>query len=253
MEEYIRSISKEVHAKYRRISSLITHSPSIGRFHEEIIATAIGNFLSKRFSIKTGFVYNVSNRAFSNQIDILIIDENYPSPYLFKEKDFCIAFSQAVVCAIEVKSYFGRKEFNDIIKGAIAFRAACSTSTFMAFAFSSSKSLLSRLAKYYQSIDQTHDLLVNYPVTIAIFDQGTLAAVPEKYATVWGHYFIHHPNQESLESVLAYFLATVLKHAQRKAGIASENPYSTFLTHDLRAEHQCFRFGIGCLDGKLIT
>lgn len=251
MERYFESISMEVSAKYRRISPLIAHSPSIGRFHEEIIATAISTFLSKRFSIKTGFIYNLDNQLKSNQIDIIIVDENYPSPYLFKEKDFCIVFPQAVVCAIEIKSYLGKREFNDIINGSIALRSVCQKCMFMAFAFSSSKNLLYQLDSYYKSISHDHDSLTKYPTQIAIFDRGTLLTAPEKYATPWGHYFIHRPERNPSDFVLTYFLSTIIRYAQFKAGIMNEDPYSSFIKYMLFVEHQCFRFSQGRMEGRV--
>ena len=35
----------------------MSHNSTTGSYHEEILRTVLRNFLSKRFSVKTGFVY----------------------------------------------------------------------------------------------------------------------------------------------------------------------------------------------------
>jgi hypothetical protein len=99
-----QNYAKELLSKFGRLNELIGHAPSIGTFHENIISNYLKSFLPQRFSIKTGFVYNPSTQSASPQLDIIIIDENVPSAYLFKDGDFVVVSPISVVCAIETKA-----------------------------------------------------------------------------------------------------------------------------------------------------
>ena len=110
---YIESFANELSSKFRRINHLTTSArTAIGNYHEEVLRVAIQNFLSKRYSIKTGYIYFDKNNI-SNQIDILIIDENYSFSYLFQEGNFAIVKPDAAICAIEVKSMLNKKSFEE--------------------------------------------------------------------------------------------------------------------------------------------
>ncbi|MFH1244208.1 MAG: DUF6602 domain-containing protein [bacterium] len=112
-QSYIESFANELSSKFRRINHLTTSArTAIGNYHEEVLRVAIQNFLSKRYSIKTGYIYFDSDNI-SNQIDILIIDENYTFSYLFQEGNFVIVKPDAVICAIEVKSVLNKKNFEE--------------------------------------------------------------------------------------------------------------------------------------------
>ncbi len=112
-QKYIESFANELSSKFRRINHLTTSArTAIGNYHEEVLRVAIQNFLSRRYSIKTGYIYFDSDNI-SNQMDILIIDENYTFSYLFQEGNFAIVKPDAVVCAIEVKSVLNKKNFEE--------------------------------------------------------------------------------------------------------------------------------------------
>ena len=107
---YFESFSEELKSKFQRTKILIPNNVATGNYHEEIIRTVLRNFLSTRYSVKTGFIYKSKDEV-SKQIDILIIDENIPSVYLFQEGQFAIVMPEAVVCVIEVKSTIDKKGF----------------------------------------------------------------------------------------------------------------------------------------------
>ncbi|MBU2632866.1 hypothetical protein KKG52_04070 [Patescibacteria group bacterium] len=114
-QKYFESFANELAGKFRRINHLTTNARvAIGSYHEEILKVAIKNFLSDRYTVKTGYIY-YDDQNISNQVDILIIDENYSFSYLFKEGDFAIVKPEAVVCAIEVKSVLDKKNFEQSI------------------------------------------------------------------------------------------------------------------------------------------
>lgn len=110
-QKYFESFANELAGKFRRINHLTANARvAIGTYHEEILKVAIRNFLSDRYTVKTGYIY-YDDQNISDQIDILVIDENYSFSYLFKEGDFAIIKPEAVVCAIEVKSVLDKKSF----------------------------------------------------------------------------------------------------------------------------------------------
>jgi hypothetical protein len=114
-QKYFESFANELAGKFRRINHLTSNARvAIGNYHEEILKVAIKNFLSDRYTVKTGYIY-YDDQNISNQVDILIIDENYTFSYLFKEGDFAIVKPEAVVCAIEVKSVLDKKSFEQSI------------------------------------------------------------------------------------------------------------------------------------------
>jgi hypothetical protein len=107
-QKYFESFANELAGKFRRINHLTSNARvAIGNYHEEILKVAIKNFLSDRYTVKTGYIY-YDDQNISNQVDILIIDENYTFSYLFKEGDFAIVKPEAVVCAVEVKSVLNK-------------------------------------------------------------------------------------------------------------------------------------------------
>lgn len=112
---YFESFAKEIEGKFERIKHLISHGPSKGEYHEEVLRSIIRNFLTKRFSVKRGFIFK-NQEEVSKQIDIIIIDENHPAAYIFQEGNFAIVMPEAVVGIVEVKTRFSAKEFDQAIE-----------------------------------------------------------------------------------------------------------------------------------------
>jgi hypothetical protein len=113
--ELYDSFANELAARFRRVGNLVSHAPSTGNYHEDILRDVLRNFLSKRFSIKTGFVYKDAEQV-SNQIDILVVDEYDASAYIFQEGEFAIVRPQSVVAAIEVKTKLTRSRFQQALE-----------------------------------------------------------------------------------------------------------------------------------------
>jgi hypothetical protein len=113
--EYFESFANEIASKFQRVKHLVDHRVSSGNYHEVILRTVLRNFLSKRYSVKTGFIYK-DNDHVSNQMDILVIDENTPAAYIFQEDDFVIVMPNAVVAAIEVKTTLNAADFDTAIE-----------------------------------------------------------------------------------------------------------------------------------------
>jgi hypothetical protein len=113
--EYFESFANEIASKFQRVKHLVDHRVSSGNYHEVILRTVLKNFLTKRYSVKTGFIYK-DNTHVSNQMDILIIDENAPAAYIFQEEDFVIVMPNAVVAAIEVKTTINAGDFDTALE-----------------------------------------------------------------------------------------------------------------------------------------
>ncbi|HSX42720.1 MAG TPA: DUF6602 domain-containing protein [Candidatus Saccharimonadales bacterium] len=114
-DEFVESFAVEMLGKFARLNKLIKHSPSIGSYHEEVVKTVIQNFLSDRWTVKTGFVYKNDGEV-SAQVDLMIIDENSPAAYIFKSGDFAVVTPECVVAVIEVKTKFSAENFAGAIK-----------------------------------------------------------------------------------------------------------------------------------------
>ena len=112
---YYNSFADELMGKFKRLSHLTAHGGSNGNYHEEILRSLLRNFLTTRYAVKTGFIYKDANNI-SNQLDIMIVDENSPAAYIFQEGDFAVVLPSAVVAYIEVKTTFSAKEFDGSIK-----------------------------------------------------------------------------------------------------------------------------------------
>ncbi|KKS05039.1 hypothetical protein A2W45_01670 [Candidatus Curtissbacteria bacterium RIFCSPHIGHO2_12_41_11] len=113
--EFFESFASEIESKFQRIKSLVSHRVASGDYHEEIIRTVLRNFLSKRYSVKKGFIYK-SQSEVSKQLDILIIDENSPAAYLFQEGDFAIVIPESVIAVMEIKTTLNSNDFDIAIE-----------------------------------------------------------------------------------------------------------------------------------------
>src|SRR2546430_11387371 len=112
--EYFDSFRKELEGKFQRVKRLVDDRSASGNYHEEILKTVLRNFLSKRLSVKSGFIYAGPGKV-SNQIDIMIIDENVPAAYIFQDGDFAIVLPESVVAIIEVKTTLDATQFDEAV------------------------------------------------------------------------------------------------------------------------------------------
>ncbi len=109
-DDFIESFSVELLGKFERLGKLITHSPSIGSYHEEVVKTVIRNFMSNRWSTRNGFIYQDHDHV-SAQIDVMLVDENSPSAYVFKSGNFAVVIPESVAATVEVKTVMNKERF----------------------------------------------------------------------------------------------------------------------------------------------
>lgn len=115
--EYHKSTSKELIAIKDRVRNLIKHWGVDGRHQEAVIKTMIKRFLPEKYNIANGFVVCQTDirgkHTPSKEIDLLIYDTSYP--VLFRDNDFVIITSDAVVGIIEVKANIKNQGFKKVI------------------------------------------------------------------------------------------------------------------------------------------
>ena len=112
---YFDGFTNELNGKLMRLRHLIKNYQADGNYHEEILRVVLRNFLTKRYSVKTGFIYkDVKN--ISNQMDIIIVDENSPAAYIFQEGEFAIVMPEAVMAYVEVKTTLSVGEHDKALK-----------------------------------------------------------------------------------------------------------------------------------------
>ena len=112
---YFDGFESELNSKFRRLRHIIKNNQADGNYHEEIIRVVLRNFLTKRFSVKTGFIFQDDENV-SKQIDILIIDENSPAAYIFQEGEFAVVMPEAVVAFAEIKTTLNIGEHNKALQ-----------------------------------------------------------------------------------------------------------------------------------------
>jgi len=109
--EYFSGIAQELIGKIDRVGCLVKRANlKSGEYHEEIIRHFLRGFMTKRYTLKTGYIY-LDAETTSRQIDILLIDEHVPFTYMFQEGDFVVVRPEPVIAAIEIKTRLDRGEF----------------------------------------------------------------------------------------------------------------------------------------------
>lgn len=245
-EGYFKGLAQEVLSKIGRLNHFTKHGPSIGAFHEQVLKNVIKNLLPNRFSVKTGIVY-ASPESYSNQIDIMIIDENVPSAYLFKEGDFCVVQPDAVICTIEVKTKLDAEKFQNAIENCYSVIKTGQMidriiHTFV-FAYQTNNNFKEALSGWYQEADIPDDHK-SYPDGIYCFGQGVLQFVPYRERNTWGHYLKKEQGKEINSSVLSMFLSEIKEVSEMKTNTRKfPFPYAT--PSDLLIEDGLYKYGKG--------
>lgn len=249
---YFESLAKDLDSKLGRINSLINNHPGEkGNYHEYILKDFISKFLSKRYSIKTGFIY-VDDTHISPQIDLMIIDENQTPCIIAQYDDFVIVYPEAVCCVIEVKTNLNKKEFK---KSTDLIQQIKVLSKFnnprgeviggMIFAFNGLKFTPRLLDGWYKSKAERD--FSEYPEAIFSFKTGLImkwnSLTPHR-----GHYFVIGDDEVKWKS-LSIFNGFLIKYCELRAGVnrpANKTPFDRFSRiADLLISRQYLRFNTG--------
>jgi hypothetical protein len=118
IESFHKSTSKEFLALKDRVRDLVKQWGEDGKYKEAILRSAIERVLPKKYEIITGFVVkrdpkHLNEHVASKQIDIMIIDNTFPS--LFRSNEFGVVTPDAVVAIIEVKANLEAQGISKVI------------------------------------------------------------------------------------------------------------------------------------------
>lgn len=229
-QKYFNSFADELLGKFKRINHLTsTARVSIGNYHEEILRIAIRNFLSKRYSVKTGYIYFDQDNI-SNQIDILIIDENYSFSYLFQEGDFTIVKPDSVVCAIEVKSKINANNFPEAILNiakAKELKYKTKTGQLLGCIFGYESPVITpyRMDKYFKSkkLSTLTDSIHLWPDQIIFFQKGEMLKLLNDPKNNSKKYFYHI--KKNVDNSLK----------EKRVDLNRSSKFSIFISHILGA------------------
>ncbi len=111
------SCAHELRTKYRRVSDLFRHAPSIGRSREVYLAEALTRALPAHLAVRHGAFY-VPGFGASSEQDILIIDTRRYPP-IEEVGEFGIYFREATIACIEVKSTLTRTELRSALRSLV--------------------------------------------------------------------------------------------------------------------------------------
>lgn len=243
-ENFYLGLANELAAKLRRVSSFVNHGPSIGSYHEEVLKTILFSMLPERFTLKTGFSYTPEQGP-SNQGDILIIDENHPVAYFFKEGNFAVAHPDAVVCAIEVKTKLNKQTFRDSINNLHSFsiRSIKKRTISFLFSYDSVPFTSKTLARWYESITDIPNEPKNYPWAIYALNQGIIVMKSGKADNIWGHVPFTGEEAEDVKlKSLSIFFQTIrqalLLHSQ-----IDLNPFEYTVMDGMNLSNVCYTYG----------
>jgi hypothetical protein len=121
--KYQQSMAAELDAIKDRVRHLIQHWATDGAFKEAALRNVLRRHLPESLQIGTGFIVN-SRGICSSQIDLLIVDRNYPT--LFKDGDLLIVTPSAVRTIVEVKTTLtGPAAIQEALNKLAACRAVC--------------------------------------------------------------------------------------------------------------------------------
>ena len=197
----------------------------------------------ERFAIRTGFAYSPKAGA-SQQGDLLVIDENHPAAYYFREGDFAVALPEAIACVIEVKTRLNKRTFQEAMTALHSFRKV-STSIHpisYLFAYEGPPFTQKTLSPWYNSVLDVPDEPHNYPWAIYALNQGILIFRADSKDT-YGHNPIDEgPARGPKLRSLSVFLQSIRKSILLYSGNPM-NPYEFAALEGLTKTNMAYRFG----------
>lgn len=248
-KEYYTGVANEMIGRLHRVERFISHRPAIGTCHEEILRGTLEQMISSRFRVRTGFAYNPEGSV-SKQGDLIIVDEQDPCPYFFREGNFVVVHPRAIAIVIEVKTTMKRRDFNDAVENLYSFqrvqwecclKGAKKFQGFV-FAFDGQPFKLRTLHGWYKGL-QIPDDARYYPNMIMSLRQGLMMFVP---GVLPGHRPIVERSDQERISALSLFLATIQKQLEMRADLVS-NPYASSFMDGTSVGHDVFKFGVGAV------
>ena len=249
---FYTSLVNEFFSKLGRLNNFTGQGPSIGSFHEEVFKNILSTFLPSRYSLKTGFIY-VEPGILSNQIDVLIIDENESPSYLFKEGDFVVVHPDAVVCGIEIKtSIKSFKAFKESMANLIKIKSLAKYKTnspmigALLFAYGGYKFSTKTYSKWYKQLPTVDSK--SYPDLLFILNSIMIQFLTKgnKTGGPLGHYYLWSQNKENYNrNCLSVFLNAIRKIIELVSGKTTGNPFEYASIDDLKWSNTVLIPGVG--------
>lgn len=124
---YLKSIADELTVQANRVRDLIgsVHWLSDGHHKEYLLTALLQRHLPSGLTIGRGFVVDpTDHRRCSREQDVLVVDSTRDSP-LFSQGGLLVAFPQAVVASLSVKTRLGTAELRDTYDCLRSVRVVC--------------------------------------------------------------------------------------------------------------------------------
>jgi len=244
--EFYAGLADELAGRLRRIASFTGHAGASGYYHEEILREVLRTFLGSRYSLRTGFVY-LSPERVSRQLDIMIVDEDDPTPYLYRHGDFAVVHPRALGAFIEVKTRLDKAGFRDALAVHRSVIAQLEEERLVhplgfVFAFESPQYSHRLLDAWYRSVS-LDNVIQNYPNVICSMTAGAIVCGHSPP----GHHVILEPTATGQRvNAFSLFLATIKKVLEMRRGIHS-NPYKYAFIDGMMLAHETFCLGQGSI------
>jgi hypothetical protein len=261
-DSFYDGLADEMVAKWNRLRAFTGHPGTVGFHHEEILRETLRGVFSPRFQMRSGFVFTAKDNV-SQQGDILIVDENYTAPYIFRHGDLVVARPEAVKIVIEVKTTLTRKTFNDSLANLASFQAVADRgapqnhpATFL-FAFDGPRLTPKTMHNWYAKSTLAH-ILNNYPVMILVLSRGALRFVGNgndlRNTDVFGHRMLTESDGSFPPKArcLAQFLAAIRNHVDIRVG-AKSTAYNDITGPFPGLSRQLLKYGAGLAEVPIIV
>ena len=169
--EVYESWSVELKSRYKRISKLFKHGPTIGRSREIYLTEMLNRCLPNGLRLVHGAFYSPSHGA-SRQQDIMVVSASDFAP-IEEIGDYGIYYRECVRACIEVKSRLDKNELNSALRLLAESRAMgpggnCS---FILFAYMTNMTA----EQILHEIDNTELFFDNRPSLIVVLGQFVIS------------------------------------------------------------------------------
>jgi hypothetical protein len=214
------------------------------------------SMLPDRFSLRTGFVYDPTRKG-SQQGDILVVDENEPGAYFFREGDFAIVSAKALVCVIEVKTGLSKTKFREAVDALYSFRKVGGNPShpiIFIFAYEAPPFKQRTLASWYKA-SRVPDEINNYPWAIFALNRGIIILrSPGKSPSreEWGHLICDGMDSHGIKLKSLSLFLQMLRKVLLLHGNSFENPFDGLPIgdEDIPWSAPTLRFGAGVYVNK---
>ena len=203
------SWASELKSKYKRVSSLFKHGPTIGRARELYLAEMVRKCIPENFEVAHGAFYDAEYGA-SQEQDILIIDNNEIPP-IEKIGDFGIYYKRSVKACIEVKSKLTKKELIKGINLLVNSRkiGPGGVTKYMLFAYETTMTA----KRILDSIENTEDFFDFRPHLMVILGKYVFAVteIQPKKPMPWFEITAFKPKNRNFDLSLLEFLDSIME------------------------------------------